>query len=217
MQRQGAKDAGEKGRSVADSKPTVLILSGFLGAGKTTLLLKLIEHLRSQHGPDYRIAIIENEIGSVSVDGDYLEEGGYSVTNLLSGCACCTLLGYLPSAFDELREGLDPQFIVFEATGLARPENICDVLRRYCGLEPRTCTLVDAPAWAETYECLEGLVTGQVEPADIVVVTKTDLADEEVIVQVEADVSELNPGCPTVRVNLAEDVDSVLLERIAGL
>ena len=97
------------------TKPKVIILSGFLGSGKTTVLVRMIERLRQREGADFRIAIVENEIGSASVDSSIIQEAGYSVTEMLSGCVCCTLIGQLIPALSKLEEELDPHLVILEA------------------------------------------------------------------------------------------------------
>lgn len=191
-----------------------LVLSGFLGSGKTTLLLQLIQGLRKDKGPDYTIAIIENEIGAVSVDGGIISEAGYSVTDMLSGCACCTLLAEIPYALEQIKEDLDPDLVIFEATGLANPRKIASMMKRACDIPGRVCTLVDAPGWEETFECLENLVTAQVQAADVVCINKVDLADEEVISAAEADICKLNDRCDIVRMVGIEPLEEGLAKRI---
>ena len=95
-----------------EKEPQVLILSGFLGSGKTTVLMRLITYLRETRGEAYRIAIIENEIGSASVDSSIIREAGYSVTEMLAGCICCTLIGQLVPSIQRLCEELSPDLII---------------------------------------------------------------------------------------------------------
>ena len=110
-------------------KPKVIILSGFLGSGKTTVLVRMIERLREREGAGFRIAIVENEIGSASVDSSIIQEAGYSVTEMLSGCVCCTLIGQLIPALQKLEEELEPHLVILEATGVATPDSMANNLR----------------------------------------------------------------------------------------
>ena len=171
-------------------KPKVIILSGFLGSGKTTVLVRMIERLREREGADFRIAIVENEIGSASVDSSIIQEAGYSVTEMLAGCVCCTLIGQLiPMAIN---------------------------LRKYGGYPVRIVTLVDAARWQRIKLALQMLLTAQIEPADIVCVNKVDLAEDDVLDEIEDDVHAINSDVPIVRMSASEPVDAALLDRIVG-
>ena len=199
-----------------DAKPNVLILSGFLGSGKTTVLLRLIEHLRAKHGEGYRIAIIENEIGSASVDAGVISEAGYSVTEMLSGCVCCTLIGQLVPAIQKLAEELGPDLIILEATGVATPASMRDNIAKYGGCPVRVVTLVDASRWQKILLALRILLENQVEPADVVCVNKCDLADEEQLAEVERTVREMNAAAPIVYASAVSPMDAADLDKIVG-
>lgn len=198
------------------NKPNVLILSGFLGSGKTTVLIRLIEHLRAKHGTDYRIAIIENEIGSASVDSSIIQDAGYSVTELLSGCVCCTLIGQLVPALAKLTEELNPDLIILEATGVATPESMRDNISKYGGYEVRVATLVDASRWQRIVLALRILLEGQLEPADVICVNKIDLVDDEAVAEVERGIREMNADAPLIRFSATGSVPASELDQIVG-
>lgn len=197
-------------------KPDVLILSGFLGSGKTTLLLRLVEHLRAKYGPDYRVAIIENEIGSASIDSGVIAEAGYSVTEMLSGCVCCTLIGQLVPAIQKLAEELAPQLIILEATGMATPESMRGNIEKYGGCPVRVAALVDASRWTKVLRALRTLLEAQVEPADVVCVNKCDLVDEGQLAEVERTVREMNAEAPIVYASALSPMAAADLDAIAG-
>ena len=201
-----------------EAKPKVIILSGFLGSGKTTVLVRMIERLREREGAGFRIAIVENEIGSASVDSSIIQEAGYSVTEMLSGCVCCTLIGQLIPALQKLEEELDPHLVILEATGMATPDTMANNLRKYGGYPVRIVTLVDASRWQRIKLALQILLTSQVEPADIVWVNKIDLAEggSEALVEIDADVHAINPDVPIVHVSASEPVDAGLLDTVLG-
>ena len=194
----------------------VIILSGFLGSGKTTVLMQLITHLRAKHGDSYRIAIIENEIGSASVDASVIRDAGYSVTEMLSGCVCCTLIGELVPAIRRMREDLAPDLIILEATGIATPETIRNSISKYAGLPVRVITLVDAARWEKIRVALEMLLKGQLEPADVICVNKIDLVDESQIEEVEQSVREMNAEAPIVLMSAATPANPVDLDLLMG-
>lgn len=195
--------------------PNVIILSGFLGSGKTTVLVRLIEHLRASRGDDYRIAIIENEIGSASIDSNVIEEAGYKVTEMLSGCVCCTLIGQLLPAIEKLSEELHPQLVILEATGIAMPDSMRDNLVKYGGYPVRIVTLADASRWRRIVIALHNLIEGQIEPADVICINKVDLVDENTVEEVEQALREMNGTAPILRVSAespmrASDLDAIL-------
>ena len=197
-------------------KPEVIILSGFLGSGKTTVLVRMVERLREREGADFDIAIVENEIGSASVDSSVIREAGYSVTEMLSGCVCCTLIGQLVPALQKLEDERDPDLVILEATGLATPETMAANLSKYGGYDVRVVTLVDASRWQRIKRALSILLTEQVAPADVVCVNKVDLADADVLAEVDADVTEINPGVPIVHMDASKPVDARLLDAVIG-
>ena len=198
------------------AKPKVIILSGFLGSGKTTALVRMIERLRAREGMDFRIAIVENEIGSASVDSSIIQEAGYSVTEMLSGCVCCTLIGQLIPALEKLEEELEPHLVILEATGMATPDTMANNLRKYGRYPVRIVTLVDASRWQRIKLALQILLTAQIEPADIVCVNKVDLTEDEMLAEIETDVHAINPDVPVVRMNASEPVDDTLLDTVLG-
>lgn len=200
-----------------NDKPTVLILSGFLGSGKTTVLMQLIARLRERFGADYRIAIIENEIGSASVDSSIIQDAGYSVTEMLSGCVCCTLIGQLLPALDKLAEELNPSLVILEATGMAIPGSMRESITRYGHYPTRIVTLVDASRWARIKRALHMLLEGQLESADIVIVNKIDLVDDDAIAEVERDVRGMNAEAPIVYVSAASLMAATDLDLIASV
>ncbi len=198
------------------TKPNVIILSGFLGSGKTTVLVQLIQHLRAKHGPDYKIAIIENEIGSASVDSSIIQDAGYSVTEMLSGCVCCTLIGQLVPAMQKLTDELDPQLIILEATGVATPDSMRDNICKYGGYPVRIVTLVDASRWERIRIALQILLQNQLEPADFICINKIDLVDEGQVDEVERTVREMNATAPLARVSAATPMNASDLDALAG-
>ena len=199
-----------------DGKPDVLILSGFLGSGKTTLLMQLVAHAHTKYGDDYKMAIIENEIGSASVDSSVIHDAGYSVTEMLAGCVCCTLAGELIPALRKLEAELAPNLVILEATGVALPTPMRDTLVTYGGYPVRIVTLVDASRWERIRIPLHRILEGQVGPADIVCVNKVDLVSDEEVGATEQEVREMNATAPIIRVSAAQPIAADELAMILG-
>ena len=199
-----------------DGKPDVLILSGFLGSGKTTLLMQLVAHARAQYGDNYLIAIIENEIGSASVDSSIIQDAGYSVTEMLAGCVCCTLAGELIPALRKLEAELEPNLVILEATGVALPTPMRDTLVKYGGYPVRIVTLVDASRWERIRIPLHRLLEGQVGPADVICLNKIDLVSDEQVDVAEQEVREMNATPPIIRISAAQPIAADDLDLLAG-
>ncbi|RLC65663.1 MAG: hypothetical protein DRH97_07710, partial [Chloroflexi bacterium] len=113
------RGAGLKESRIID----VLLVSGFLGAGKTTL----IKHLLTNETRDIgTVAVIVNELGEVGIDGTLLSGRDVDITELVSGCICCTIKTDFFMAIQEIHDRVDPDFLVVEATGVAQPGDILD-------------------------------------------------------------------------------------------
>ena len=103
------------------------IISGFLGAGKTTLIKKLIEEaLKGQ-----KIVLIENEFGEIGIDGGFLKEAGIEITEMNSGCICCSLVGDFGTALKEVLDKYHPDRILIEPSGVGK---LSDVMRAVEGV-----------------------------------------------------------------------------------
>ncbi|MBL0388490.1 GTP-binding protein [Tumebacillus sp. ITR2] len=185
----------------------VYILTGFLGAGKTTLLKNLLDYVKKD---GLRPAVVMNEFGMESVDTLSLQGAQVPVMDMLEGCVCCTVKGGLASAMLQLIDMAKPHVIFLEATGVANPVDIVDAL-----LEPElhevvslggVFTLVGAtrfplavpPEFTQTQ--LQRTQFDQVRYADVVMISKTDVADFERKYAVESVVRELNGKAPILTV-----------------
>lgn len=159
-----------------DTRPRLIVLSGFLGAGKTTFLNQLLEYHASR---DEIVAIIQNEVGQTGVDGKLLE-GDDSIVEIDEGCVCCTLAGNLSKGIEQLKTRFNPRVIVLESTGLANPFNILkelDTLRSLARLDSVT-TLVDAVNAQQLLDTSD-IAMNQVKAADIILLNKCDLVTDQ--------------------------------------
>ncbi len=195
----------------------VVILGGFLGSGKTTILLQIIDYVRKRSAKDMPVAIIENEIGSVSVDGDVIAGAGYAVKNMLAGCACCTLLGELPDAVRGIQESLDPDVLVIEATGVAVPKSMREIIERYTGRRVRVCVVVDASRWRRILVPMGVVLGQQLKGADLICVNKVDLVDEGDAAFAESSVREMAPDARIARTSAASALARDVLALIVGV
>ena len=182
----------------------LVLITGFLGSGKTTVLLSLAGYLSRRTDPK-RIVIIENEIGEANVDGLLMTETAYEVRDLTAGCICCTLSGQLVNALTEIKNDLDPEWLLVEATGIAH-QTIADVIRQTVpGLRPLSLVVVDAQRWDELMDNLPMLIMAQVEKADLILINKIESLSAADLTRVEEEVRELNQRQPCHKISAATD------------
>ena len=119
------------------------IFSGFLGAGKTTLIKKLIQEAYTGE----KIVLIENEFGEIGIDGGFLQDAGINITEMNSGCICCSLVGDFASALKKVAKEYSPERIVIEPSGVGKLSDVIKAVAN-AGLEDAKlnafCTVVDA-------------------------------------------------------------------------
>jgi G3E family GTPase len=178
----------------------LLCIAGFLGSGKTTVLLEVA---RAMAARGLRLAVVENEIGEVGIDGDYVREQGLAVQELFGGCICCTLQTGLVETLGTVEERYAPDWVILEPTGLAAPGDIIALVAEHLpSIETaRVLTLVDAGRWEMLLTVVEPLVTAQLAAADIVAVNKADEVDDETLAGILASVRGLSAGAPVLAVS----------------
>jgi G3E family GTPase len=174
-----------------DERPPLIILTGFLGSGKTSFLQHFIEY---QTQRSRFVAVIQNEIGEIGLDGKLLD---YTVTEIDEGCVCCSLAGSLKRAVQGILENFSPDYIILETSGLANPLNLLEDTAELGEVVrfDSTVTLVDAlnleAALADT-----PIAADQIRVADVVVLNKRDLVDDARLETVRRRVREINPRAP---------------------
>lgn len=197
----------------------IIIVTGFLGAGKTTVLLKLAEHIAKKH-PEAKtpLAIIENEIGEISVDDATLSGagGGYEVKSLFSGCVCCTLIGEMTTSIQKLADELDPLYAIIEPTGVADPASIAESISQFLDFETRIVSIVDAERWGIIKQALKMIIPRQLSNADVLLVNKVDKVDDAVLEGVDADIREHNTDAPLYHVCANQSIDAEILDQMCG-
>ena len=196
---------------ISPQKVPVSILTGFLGSGKTTLLNRI---LTEEHGK--RIAVIENEYGEVGIDQALVIDADEEIFEMSNGCICCTVRGDLIRVLSNLMKRRDKfDYVLVETTGLADPGPVAqtffmdDEIREEYALDG-IVTLVDA-AHIEQQLGRSDESTEQIAFADVLVLNKTDLVDDEALDSLEARLREMNRMAKVVRSERANvSVDSVL-------
>ena len=102
------------------------IISGFLGAGKTTLIRKLLEEALV----DEKVVLIENEFGEIGIDGSFLKDSGIEITEMNSGCICCSLVGDFEKSLSEVLDKFTPDRILIEPSGVGKLSDIISAVKK---------------------------------------------------------------------------------------
>ena len=174
----------------------ILLVTGFLGAGKTTVVNHLLAHAEGR-----RIAAVVNDFGAINIDAELIAGASDGVVSLSNGCICCSLEGdLLRTLATLLRRDPRPEFIVIETSGIADPadivRNLMDpVIWREAPLETVLC-VVDATANAETLN--DALLRSQLRAADIVALSKVDMADAAACAQLRDVIRAQRPAAVLV-------------------
>ena len=192
----------------------LLLLSGFLGSGKTTLILPL-SRVVVQSG--YRVAIIINEIGEIGIDNQLMRQLKLNVWELVAGCICCTLSGDLIATLQKLDLNHEPDLVIVEASGTADPKSILGALRYYRGrslTSVRTVTVVDPLRLSILIEVMTPLITSQIQCADLIIVSKNDLATSEQIESARQSAREINPTASIVSAATRGHLEAELISEL---
>jgi G3E family GTPase len=168
----------------------VLLIGGFLGSGKTTLLLRLAKELI--RAPS-RVAIIENEIGEIGIDGRYISLEGLEVQELYGGCVCCTLKTDLRRSLVKIKRTLNPDWVLLEPTGAAYPHDIIKTISEYSDNVAfyRVLILIDPVRYEMLLEMMTPLLEAQLDAADIIMINKIDEVNENKLNSVTKSIKSL--------------------------
>ncbi|MBC8044969.1 MAG: GTP-binding protein [Rhizobacter sp.] len=176
-------------------KIPAIIITGFLGSGKTTL----VRHLLMTSLKGKKVALIENELGEVSVDSVILKTQNATISELTAGCICCTVSGEFEAAVTEILAAVAPDVLLIETTGIANPISVFMMLARDARLILDTIiTVADAERLAENLA--ETLVAEiQLTISDLVVLNKTDIASAASVIEGERLIRTMNDRAPILK------------------
>ncbi len=173
------------------------IISGFLGAGKTTLIKKLLQEAYVGE----KVVLIENEFGEIGVDGGFLQEAGVEVTEMNSGCICCSLVGDFAKALQRVATQYAPDRIVIEPSGVGKLSDVVKAVQS-AGLENATlnafCTVVDAGKCKTYLKNFGEFFSDQVENAGCIILSHTDKTSEEKLATAVSLLQAKNPSATLV-------------------
>jgi G3E family GTPase len=171
-----------------------------LGSGKTSTILGIADIL-SDRG--LRIAIIENEIGSVGIDGEILERHGMQVKELKGGCICCSMKTGMIDALRTLQAHMNPDIAIVEPTGIADPRQVITAVEDVTGLTLTglfTIIVVDAERILKIRKMFERPLRNQLSVADVVLLNKTDTVGENEISEIILLLREMSYNGPVMNV-----------------
>ena len=156
------------------------IFSGFLGAGKTTLIRKLIQEAYKGE----KLVLIENEFGDIAIDGGFLQDAGIEITEMNSGCICCTLVGDFTKALKKVISEYAPDRILIEPSGVGKLSDVAAAVERVedakIGSKVTVVDAVKAKMYARNFG---EFFNDQVASADLIVMSRTDTAGEKKILE----------------------------------
>ncbi len=173
------------------------IFSGFLGAGKTTLIKKLIQEAYKGE----KVVLIENEFGEIGIDGGFLQEAGINITEMNSGCICCSLVGDFSKALRRVSTLYSPDRIIIEPSGVGKLSDVIKAVER-AKLDHATlnafCTVVDASKCKMYMKNFGEFFNDQVENASCIILSHTDKAGEDKLAVAVGLLKEKNPTATLV-------------------
>ena len=168
------------------------IFSGFLGAGKTTLIKKLLQEAYAGE----QLVLIENEFGEIGIDGGFMQDAGIQVTEMNSGCICCSLVGDFGKALKKVLEEYRPDRILIEPSGVGK---LSDIIRAVQNAAADGAVLNGFTTVADVNKCkmymrnFGEFFNDQIENAGCIVLSHTDTASEKKIQEAVALIKVHNP------------------------
>ena len=167
------------------------IFSGFLGAGKTTLIKKLITEAYAGE----KVVLIENEFGEIGIDGGFLQEAGVNITEMNSGCICCSLVGDFATALKQVAAEYNPDRIIIEPSGVGKLSDVIKAVKNAALKDAQLnafCAVVDASKCKMYMKNFGEFFNDQVENASCIILSHTSKTSEEKLAAAVALLKEKN-------------------------
>ena len=171
------------------------IVSGFLGAGKTTLIKKLL----AEAFPGEKLVLIENEFGEISVDGGFLKDSGVQISEMSSGCICCSLVGDFNKALKDVHEQFHPDRILIEPSGVGKLSDVIVAVENTVKDVPDMklnsfVTVADATKVKIYMKNFGEFYNNQIESAGTIILSRTQRLSQEKLEAAVALLREKNPN-----------------------
>ena len=171
------------------------IVSGFLGAGKTTLIKKLL----AEAFPGEKLVLIENEFGEISIDGGFLKDSGVQISEMSSGCICCSLVGDFNKALKDVHEQFHPDRILIEPSGVGKLSDVIVAVENTVKDVPDMklnsfVTVADASKVKVYMKNFGEFYNNQIESAGTIILSRTQRLSQEKLEAAVALLREKNPN-----------------------
>ena len=171
------------------------IVSGFLGAGKTTLIKKLL----AEAFPGEKLVLIENEFGEISIDGGFLKDSGVQISEMSSGCICCSLVGDFNKALKDVHEQFHPDRILIEPSGVGKLSDVIVAVEKTVKDVPDMklnsfVTVADATKVKIYMKNFGEFYNNQIESAGTIILSRTQRLSQEKLEAAVALLREKNPN-----------------------
>ncbi len=173
------------------------IYSGFLGAGKTTLIKKMIAEAYCGE----KLVLIENEFGEIGIDGGFLQDAGIEITEMNSGCICCSLVGDFGKALAQVIDQYHPDRIIIEPSGVGKLSDVVEAVKKVTNEEITIgylVAVVDATKVKVYMKNFGEFYNNQVETASTIILSRTDAIAEDKLSNAVALLREHNPSAALV-------------------
>ena len=192
------------------------IFSGFLGAGKTTLIKKLIKEVFAGQ----QIVLIENEFGEIGIDGGFLRDAGINITEMNSGCICCSLVGDFGKALKKVADEYHPDRIIIEPSGVGKLSDVRRAVEdasKEAGLEINALvTVADASKIKMYMKNFGEFYNNQIENAGAVILSRTQKLSQEKQLQAAELIREKNPKAVVITTPWDDITGGQILKAIEG-
>ncbi len=192
------------------------IISGFLGAGKTTFIKKMIE----ESFKDEQIVLIENEFGEVGIDGGFLKDAGIEITEMNSGCICCSLVGDFGKNLHEVIDKFHPDRILIEPSGVGK---LSDVMKSVIDIEKEEdvklnalVTVVNALKASKQMKAFGEFFNNQIEYATTVILSRSQSATPEQLEFCVKQIQALNEKAAIITTDWSSITGEQILKVIEG-
>ncbi|MBP3305784.1 MAG: GTP-binding protein [Oscillospiraceae bacterium] len=192
------------------------IYSGFLGAGKTTLIKKMIKEAYKGE----KLVLIENEFGEIGIDGGFLQDAGIKITEMNSGCICCSLVGDFGKALTQVIGDYAPDRIIIEPSGVGKLSDVIAAVEKVTNDEVtlgHTVAVADAGKVKVYMKNFGEFYNNQIETAATVILSRTDTISQEKLDAAVALIREHNSEAALVTTPWPELTGEQLLEAMDGM
>ena len=191
------------------------IFSGFLGAGKTTLIKKMIQEAYAGQ----KLVLIENEFGEIGIDGGFLQDAGINITEMNSGCICCSLVGDFGKALTQVIQEYAPERIVIEPSGVGKLSDVVAAVQKVTNEEVTlgyTVAVADAGKVKVYMKNFGEFYNNQIETASTIILSRTDAIPQAKLDAAVAMLREHNSDATIVVAPWSELSGAQLLEAMEG-